>query len=516
VRPADAQRLLRALAGVDAPVGFAVFDGNHRFVAVNDVLAGRFGRSIADHLGRRPREVLEAGLASHIHEVIDLVLRTGESVEIDEPLLMTPDLSTEKVRSSWYVIDEGHGREVAMFVIDDKSQQRAVSALRHSRARNVRLLEVAGELAQAVTVAEVEQAVDAVGRRTVRANRSGIESLGRSSRYWPDGVETPVFEVGRTGWPIFIHNREQAVTNYPEGAFAQFIEGNGDHSWAVLPLHGSSGGLGVLWFAFGVDQVFEPETCRFLRAVAQQCAVALERAVAFERERTVADTLTVGLRPPRLPVLAGVEFSAYGSGGSSHAVGGDWYDAILLPGGDVAIAVGDVMGHGIAAASGMGQLRSALRALALADAAPAEVLTGLDRLVERDESIELATVIYAVLDPSTGHMRLGDAGHLPLVRVPTSGKSELIDAGTGTTPIGVTEPRYGRDLQLAPGDTIVVFTDGLVESRRRSLEYGVGALIRSLETHRRETLDEMLGAVVAELGVSSSTDDVTILALRWR
>jgi serine phosphatase RsbU (regulator of sigma subunit) len=69
---------------------------------------------------------------------------------------------------------------------------------------------------------------------------------------------------------------------------------------------------------------------------------------------------------------------------------------------------------------------------------------------------------------------------------------------------------------LAPGDTIVVFTDGLVESRRRSLEYGVGALIRSLETHRRETLDEMLGAVVAELGVSSSTDDVTILALRWR
>lgn len=519
MRPADAQRLLHALAGVDAPVGFAVFDANHRYVAVNDVMAARLGRSIADHLGCTPAEILPAAMAQHADEMIERVLRTGESVEVEEPAFDADGGGKQpagRVRASWYVIDEGRGREVAMFVIDDTTQQRAVSALRHSRARNARLLEVAGELAQAVTPQQVVAAVDSLARRVLGASRVGLEQTGGKWAVWPRGMKTPVSEVDETGWPIFVHNREQAVTNYPEPAFAQFIGDSGDHAWAVLPLLGNSRHLGVLWLAYRDEQVFEPERCRFLRAVAQQCSVALERAELFEQERAAADSLSEGLQPTRLPEVDGVDLVAYYMGGTArHAIGGDWYDAIGLSSGELALVVGDVMGHGLAAAPGMGQLRAALRALALANAGPAEVLTGLDRFVERGDSAEMATVVYTVLDPATGRMRVGDAGHLPLVRIPAQGQIELIDAGAGTTPIGVSEPRYSQDLQLSRGDIVVAFTDGLVETRDRSLEDGVRELLESLDAHRGAPLDVMVSAAIERLGVSRSSDDVTILALRW-
>ena len=532
MRPADAQRLLGALAGVDAPVGFAVFDEGHRYLAVNAVLAARTGTSIADHLGRKPSEVLPPAVAQHTDEMIDRVLRTGESVEVDEPSVARPEHDyAPHLRSSWYVIDEGRGREVAMFVVDDTSQRKAVSALRHSRARNVRLLEVADELAQAVTVPEVVAAVEVIGQGTVGALRCGVDlvdnpaarrdldALARSRSFMSrsvGGAVTPVLEVERTGWPLFIHNREQARTEFPDPRLAEFIDEAGEQAWTLLPLAGSSGRLGVLWFSFADEQVFEPETCRFLRAVAQQCSVALERAQLFEQERTATVSLTQGLLPSRLPGIAGLELGARSVPGSvGHEVGGDWYDAFVLPDGKVSLVVGDVMGHGLPAATGMGQLRAALRALALSDPDPGAVLAGLDRLVERGGSVEMATVVYAVLNPSDGWVRFGDAGHLPMVLIPESGELELVDAGAGTTPLGVSEPRYGRTVHLTPGDVVVAFTDGLVETRRRSLEEGVDLLLRCLEEHRAAGLDIMLDAVIDRMASAGPTDDVTVLALRW-
>ena len=137
MRPADAQRLLGALAGVDAPVGFAVFDAQHRYLAVNAALAERSGLGIAEHLGRTPSEVLPPILAAHTDEMIDRVLRTGESVEADEPAI-TKSEKAYHLHSSWYLVDEGRGREVAMFVVDDTTHQQAISSLRRSRARNAR------------------------------------------------------------------------------------------------------------------------------------------------------------------------------------------------------------------------------------------------------------------------------------------------------------------------------------------------------------------------------------------
>ncbi|NEE04245.1 SpoIIE family protein phosphatase [Phytoactinopolyspora halotolerans] len=526
MRPADAQRLLGVLAGADAPVGFAVFDEQHRYLAVNAFLAERTGKAIAEHLGRRPAEVLPPELAAHTEAMIDRVLRTGETLKTDEPATPGAAGGVTYLRSTWYLVDEGERREVAMFVVDDTSQRSALSALRHSRARNARLLEVAEELAEAVTVAEVAAAVSVIGRATVGALRTSVVLIGERDRLvevdgsatseWPDDEGSPMIEVLRTGWPVFLGSAAQARREYRSQSFQDFLDTTDERSWALLPMSTDSGRLGVVRFAFDDEQPFESEACRFLRAVAQQCSVAFERARLFEQERTATASLTESLMPQSLPTIDGLELEARGVPGSADAVGGDWYDAFELPDGAASVVVGDVMGHGLSAASGMGQVRAALRALALADPDPAAVLAGLDRLVEGGGSVEMATVVYLVVDPAGGVVRLGDAGHLPLVRIPPAGEIELIDSGVDTTPIGVPEARHSRILQLVPGEILLAFTDGLVESRSRGLEEGVGELLSCLEDQRTAPLDTMLDNVVERLRTPGAADDLTILALRWK
>jgi PAS domain S-box-containing protein len=127
VRPADAQRLLGALAGADAPVGFAVFDDQYRYLAINAFLAERTGKTIADHLGRRPAEVLPPELSAHTEAMIDRVLSSGETVKADEPPVPSSSGTVPYLRSTWYLVSEGDRREVAMFVVDDTSQRSALS-----------------------------------------------------------------------------------------------------------------------------------------------------------------------------------------------------------------------------------------------------------------------------------------------------------------------------------------------------------------------------------------------------
>jgi serine phosphatase RsbU (regulator of sigma subunit) len=543
MRPADAQRLLGALAGVDAPVGFAVFDGEHRYLAINAALAERSGKSIADHLGRTPAQVLPAALAAHTDDMIDRVLRTGESVDTDEPL-SPGQPGGYHLHSSWYLVDEGRGREVAMFVVDDTTHQQAISSLRRSRARNARLLEVSDALSRAVTVHDVAAAVVKIGRINAKAHRTSVTLIGGVGPYvvetdsdaetadvpvWPIHAMTPVTEVLRTRWPMFIANRESVAADFTDPAFRDFLDRTDERAWAILPLTGvnASAGedgepdradecVGAVRFAFLNEQEFNSDACRFLRAVAQQCSLAFARATLFERERTAVASLSQGLMPNRLPTVAGVELGARScSDVDEPGVGGDWYDAFVMPDGALGLVVGDVMGHGVVAAAGMGQMRAALRALAFADPDPAKVLAGLDRLVERDGSVEMVTVVYALVDPATGTVRVGDAGHLPLIRLPQVGAVELVDAGAGTTPIGVAEPRTTHTIRLWPGDALIAFTDGLVETRTRPLEDGFAQLLRCLEDQRNEPLDHALDMVIERMQVEGSADDRTILALRW-
>ncbi len=536
MRPADAQRLLGALAGVDAPVGFAVFDAEHRYLAVNAALAERSGKTIAELLGHTPGEAMPPALAAHTDEMIERVLRTGESVETEEP----PDPDSGQayhLHSSWYLVDEGRGREVAMFVVDDTSHKQVISSLRRSRARNARLLDVSDVLSRAVAVGEVADAVSEIGRTNVGATRSVVTLLGDKGPYtvrsvataaegdpelggdeaaWHAGSATPVAEVLRSGWPKFIGSRERALADFADPAFHDALDRTHERAWAVVPLSDDGVCIGAVRFAFDDEREFDSDLCRFLRAVAQQSSLAFARAQMFERERMAAESLSQGLLPRSLPSVPGLELEARSrSEIGDDSVGGDWYDAIIMSEGELGLVIGDVMGHGVAAATGMGQMRSALRALALTDPNPAEVLSGLDRLVERDDSVEMVTVVYALIDPVAGSVTVGDAGHLPLIRVPETGDVELVDAGAGTTPIGVAEPRSTQSVRLQPGDILIAFTDGLIESRDRSLEEGFAELLRCLEEARGVPLDRLLDIVTERMATAGPADDVTVLALRW-
>jgi serine phosphatase RsbU (regulator of sigma subunit) len=175
------------------------------------------------------------------------------------------------------------------------------------------------------------------------------------------------------------------------------------------------------------------------------------------------------------------------------------------------------MGNGLEAASCMGRARGALRAFALGDPDPAAVFSGLDRLFQASEEPEmLTTCVYGVMDATDGTMTTGNAGHLPLVVARAAGGVEMVIADPPGTPLGWAEPRApGPPLQLQPGDVLVAFTDGLVESRSRSLDEGLAAVADALVAARGASAQVVRDHVLsALLDGRPRDDDVTLLVAR--
>src|SRR6201999_3363632 len=207
-----------------------------------------------------------------------------------------------------------------------------------------------------------------------------------------------------------------------EDAPLEVVAGEDERSWVGLPLLAAGAPLGALRFSFGRPRKITEEERVFLEALAGQCALAVERAAMYEREHSTAETLQRSLLPDQLPIVPGLVMEArYLPVTRNMEIGGDWYDSFRLSDGRMAIAVGDVMGKGLTAAAGMGRVRNALRALALTDPRPAAVLTGLDRLVSAPGLEEQGTTGPSLLfDPQTGDGLMGNAGHLPMLRLGTS------------------------------------------------------------------------------------------------
>jgi anti-sigma regulatory factor (Ser/Thr protein kinase) len=196
-------------------------------------------------------------------------------------------------------------------------------------------------------------------------------------------------------------------------------------------------------------------------------------------------------------------------------VGGDWYDAIPLEGGRVGVAMGDVVGHGIGAASLMGQLRHATRAYALEGHSPAGVLDRLDRLVRSLDGGQMATLLYLVADPEHGSVHFASAGHVPPLAIGPGGEAEYLQSAPNP-PLGVFESDGHTELtaELAPGSTIVLYTDGLVEERGVSIDQGLDALrlAAAQDTcHPDELCDRLVEGMLA---IHPANDDIAVLALR--
>jgi serine/threonine-protein kinase RsbW len=282
----------------------------------------------------------------------------------------------------------------------------------------------------------------------------------------------------------------------------------------VLPLRARGRSLGALTIrtVTGADGR-AVITRSAAREIAARAALALDNALLYERERDVSHALQLGLLGGALPSFEHVVVaSAYRPGSDSLEVGGDWYDAFRLDRGVIALVVGDVVGHGLEAAVAMGQLRGAVSALAQFSS-PSGLLERLDTFVETVPSAATATLAYVELDPATGAVRYACAGHPPPLVVSQDGGTRFLWDGR-SAPLGsiLGQQRGQAEDRLADGETLVLYTDGLVERRTASIDVGLERLAdvasRSLVGSPR-LADEICDALLD----GESQDDVCVLTL---
>ncbi|NYD43809.1 PP2C family protein-serine/threonine phosphatase [Nocardioides panaciterrulae] len=257
---------------------------------------------------------------------------------------------------------------------------------------------------------------------------------------------------------------------------------------------------------------------RVIANLVNQAGQAWGRASAYQAQAHAAATLQASLLPTGLTPPPGLSLAArYVPGESGLRVGGDWFDCLRLPDGRVALVVGDVMGKGLHAAAVMGQVRTTARTLARLDPAPEKVLTGLDELTHELDIDEIATVTYALLDLSSGGLSIGRAGHVPPLLVPRRGRTRYVVPG-GSPPLGApSAARVQADLQLRPGDVLVLYTDGLVEDRVSGLDFGMHELSRTAESLRDRFQLDLEGCtdrLLAWSGTDHRDDDVALMVVR--
>jgi PAS domain S-box-containing protein len=271
--------------------------------------------------------------------------------------------------------------------------------------------------------------------------------------------------------------------------------------------------LGVLQVGSVEPRRFRGHEIALVELAAERAATAIDHARSYEHERSVAETLQRALLPAKLPVLENVK-AAVRYVPATEGVGGDWYDVIPLPNGDVGVALGDVTGHGLEAAVLMGQLRHGLRAYALDGLDPAEVADRVDALIHTPDLERLATLVYAVISPDRW-MRYVNAGHLPPLVIGADRSTRLLDS-QGGLPVGCrhADGYSTYRTRLEPGDVLLLYTDGLVERRSESIDEGI-ARLREIAARGsgepRELVDHILRAL---LPGADAEDDIALLAVR--
>jgi serine phosphatase RsbU (regulator of sigma subunit) len=245
-----------------------------------------------------------------------------------------------------------------------------------------------------------------------------------------------------------------------------------------------------------------------------------ELMYAREREKDTALWLQRSLLDGVLPSAASFELEVfYAPAGRGVAVGGDWYDAFWLDGGDtIALVVGDVVGRGLTAATTMGQLRSAVRALAAVKLRPSKLLEALDTYAQRHGVGAMTTLAYAELNTADGDLRFACAGHPPpLVHEPGAAPQFAWDGRS--TPINAFPEAAHRDeseLKLRPGSTVLLYTDGLIEHRRRPADQGMQDLIRLVADHDIGPLRGLIDTITEGLFAPGAADDRSLLGVRLR
>ncbi|GGP31674.1 MULTISPECIES: SpoIIE family protein phosphatase [Streptomyces] len=328
----------------------------------------------------------------------------------------------------------------------------------------------------------------------------------------------PMSEVVRTLAPRFIQTADDFARSYPR--LWPHISGLGITAAAYLPLIAQARPIGALGLLYSDKTGFTADERNLLVALGSSIAQSLQRAVLYEQEHDLAEGLQQAMLPRRIPEVPGAQIAVrYRSARLGRDIGGDWYDVIPLPGGRVGAVIGDVQGHDTHAAAVMGQLRIVLRAYAAEGHTPATVMARASVFLHELDTDRFATCTYAEADLSTGVVQLVRAGHVdPLLRY-SDGSCRRLPV-EGGLPLGLSA-EFGRleypvtTVELDPGQTLLLYTDGLVEQPGADLDDGMqllAALVRSGPGDLQELADRLCDVVDDRAG----DDDVALLLLRRR
>ncbi|MDH6629621.1 PAS domain S-box-containing protein [Streptomyces sp. LBL] len=375
------------------------------------------------------------------------------------------------------------------------------AAERAATERATRIAELTAELAKATTSRDV---VDAVARRVLPPFAAAgvlvqviegdqLHSVGAVG--YPDdslkvldniprAVGDPSWDAISSGAPLFLSSaQELAAHSPPMTGLPEAGERAGKQAWAFLPLTASGHTFGVCVVAFDRPRRLTEEERALLTTISALVAQSLERARLYDAEHTRSRELQRSLLPQGLPdLLACTAAARYLPAGQGADVGGDWYDIIPLSGGQVALVVGDVMGHGLPEAATMGRLRTAVHTLADLELPPDEIMGHLNDIVRGMGEASYVTCLYAVYDSTTRICSLVRAGHPPPALVRPDGTVHFPEP-EADPPLGAAEPPFETvELEVPEGSLLVLYTDGLVESAKRDIDDGMAELARMLST----------------------------------
>ncbi|MEU4999234.1 SpoIIE family protein phosphatase [Streptomyces sp. NPDC021622] len=328
----------------------------------------------------------------------------------------------------------------------------------------------------------------------------------------------PMSEVVRTLAPRFIETAAEFAASYPE--LWPHIDKLGITAAAYLPLIAQARPIGVLGLLYQEKTGFTEEERNVLVALGSGIAQSLQRAMFYEQEKDLAQGLQQAMLPRTIPGVQGAEIAVrYRSAALGRDIGGDWYDVIPLPGGRVGAVIGDVQGHDTHAAAVMGQLRIVLRAYAAEGHNPATVMARASGFLHELDTERFATCLYAEADLSTGVVQLVRAGHIDPLLQQTDGSCRRVPVDGGL-PLGLSAEFGGLEypvstLELDAGQTLLLFTDGLIEEPGADLDDGLRALGNLACSGPRDLqqLADRLCSIVDERG---GDDDAALLLLRRR
>ncbi|MEE4594798.1 SpoIIE family protein phosphatase [Streptomyces sp. DSM 41524] len=583
-----------------SPLGFFLFGTDLRILRVNERFAKVFGRPTEEYRGTTPHDLLPRGEADRLAAALRQVLDSGQSLT-DMPIVGQAPGSPDRRRwsVSLYRLHSGSGRPigVAGLATDVTGRRRAEQEAAGVR-RNLALLNEAGArigtsldletTARELLDVAVPQFCDLASVDLYQGLLSGDET--------PPGLADGSAELRRVAFASAVSDGPVAfgdicrvntvedpkpiqvgeVHRYPfnslcahvlRTAQVRVVPGRDGsealelgamlQSTLVVPMVARDTVVGLAQFSRTKGSEPFGERDRALAVeLAARAAVSIDNARLYRREHERALILQRSLLPPGDPEAAGLDIACrYLPGNAATEVGGDWFDVIELPGHRTALVVGDVMGRGLRAAVAMGELRTAVRTLALLDLEPAEVLSALDeiarglgtpggshagarsgsRALVRDgkaaedssdlTEVYLATCVYAVYDPVTRRCTFANAGHPPPVLVEPGEGALLMEVPPGL-PLGVGgEPFEEIEVELPDGALLALYTDGLVESRDHTLDEGLHALRAALNTPdgadggnaaagSAGSLEDVCDHVLSTLDTHHGEDDIALLMAR--